>query len=136
MTNSSFRNFHYAFSCRALECFLLQSSNPLASRHSPLASRHLKGNVPVVRLVDKEAPYESQPKWSFLNGVSNFAQRFLRDGTVLSKTLETSMQHLSENSESGGILDNSQNSLRYRTLPFKNNFVKSIRGGKSLDHEK
>ena len=54
--------------------------------------------------------------WSecqILNQVSNFEQRFLRDEKVSAKTLETSMQHLSENSKSGRILDDSENSPRY-----------------------
>ena len=48
-----------------------------------------------------------------LNKVSNFEQRFLRDEKVSVKTLETSMQHTSENSKSGRILGNSKNSQRY-----------------------
>ena len=53
------------------------------------------------------------PEWHILNRVSNFQQRFLWDEKVSAKTLETPTQHLSENSKSGRILGNSENSLRY-----------------------
>ena len=42
--------------------------------------------------------------------ISNFEQIFLRDEKVSDKTLETLTQHRSENSKSGRILGNSENS--------------------------
>ena len=73
--------------------------------------------------VHKEIPSEWQSECQILNQVSNFEQRFLRDEKVSAKTLDTSMQHTSENPKSGRILDNSENSLRYLS------FCEICRGG-------
>ena len=74
---------------------LAPQHSPLAPQHSPLARQHLKRKVPVVRLVHKGYPYESQPKCELPNQISNFGQRYLRAEQISSKTLETPMQHIS-----------------------------------------